>query len=208
MPRCTAVTSSGKRCRCNAAAGSERCANHASAQTYGVRTPSAEELALYRAEIEREDAEYKSFYRAYYNTLREFYNVAGAEMQDEYVSYRTYGLSNYNKMHEKQYKGFLEMVKRDDPNSYYALFVHIERRRQAKRQEKRQAKEAAQSPSLAPDLSGNPCPCGANRGADCDCWEDQFREEEGNHCPICYKECEPADDDGHCSYSCASGGGR
>lgn len=26
------------------------------------------------------------------------------------------------------------------------------------------------------DLYGNPCPCGANRGADCDCHEDHFRE--------------------------------
>jgi hypothetical protein len=28
-------------------------------------------------------------------------------------------------------------------------------------------------------LEGNACRCGANRGADCDCWEDYFREEDG-----------------------------
>jgi hypothetical protein len=30
---------------------------------------------------------------------------------------------------------------------------------------------------LAPPLD-EPCRCGANRGADCDCWEDYFREED------------------------------
>lgn len=37
---------------------------------------------------------------------------------------------------------------------------------------------AASSCGLAPSVSGNPCPCEANRGDDCDCWEDRFREAE------------------------------
>jgi hypothetical protein len=31
---------------------------------------------------------------------------------------------------------------------------------------------------LAPSLDGNECRCGTNRGADCDCWEDFFRDED------------------------------
>jgi hypothetical protein len=203
MPRCAAKTSTGRRCKCAAAADSDRCANHATAVTYGSCEMTPADEAVWRTEATCGDPEFVVFSRAYYNTLRELYNVAGAEMVDEYVSYRCLGLSGYNKMHEKRHKGFHAMVKRDDPNSYYSLFVFIERRRQEKR-------AAARSARTAPDLSGNSCLCGANRGVDCDCWEDRFREADEpiiNHCPICGVACEPADEDGHCSYECATGGG-
>lgn len=106
MARCSATTLSGKRCRCSAG-DDGLCATH---RKHGDKKEVVEKFKEERralmpapkpAAIEAVDdeREYNEFGREYYNVLRELYNVAGAEMREEFESYKSMGREAYDAMH-------------------------------------------------------------------------------------------------------------
>ncbi len=110
--RCCATTNAGKRCRTKTTAADGLCASH---RTHGKKaapptlTPMA--LALVRNEIRDESDDYKAFFRAYYDILRELYNVAGDEMGEEFIRFKTIGRGAYNSYHAKKFPQFREHIR-------------------------------------------------------------------------------------------------
>lgn len=111
MPRCSGTTLSGKRCR-NKAGTDSLCPPHREhgdkKQTPSVLTP--EGLAAVHQEIRTDSDAYNAFCRSYYNILRELYNVAGEEMADEYIRFKTLGRAKFNAFHKKAYPSFLQFI--------------------------------------------------------------------------------------------------
>ena len=99
MPRCSATTTGGKRCRCSAGEDG-LCASH---RAHGDKKLPPPRLGA-------KDAGYAKFCRSYYDILRELYNVAGEEMQEEYIRYRTIGRAAFNDLHSKRYSGFRSRI--------------------------------------------------------------------------------------------------
>jgi hypothetical protein len=86
------------------------CSSH---RTHGDKKPppstlSKDQLRAIQAEFlsESENTGYAKFCHRYYTILREMYNVAGEEMQEQYIQYRTMGRSAFNALHSKKYSGF------------------------------------------------------------------------------------------------------
>jgi hypothetical protein len=110
--RCTATTAAGTRCRCHADVEGGMCATH---RRHGDKkapepTLTAEELAAVKEEIRTESEDYDQFCRSYYNILRELYNVAGDEMAEEFIRYKTLGRGAFNAFHVKTFPKFREHI--------------------------------------------------------------------------------------------------
>lgn len=112
MCRCSATTNAGKRCRLKTTDADGLCANH---RKHGDKKPpeptlSPEELEAVREEIRTESRDYETFCRIYYSILRELYNVAGDEMEEEFIRFKTLGRGAYNAYHTKKFPRFREFL--------------------------------------------------------------------------------------------------
>lgn len=110
--RCTATTTAGTRCRCQADAEGGMCATHRRCGDKKAPEPTltAEELAAVKEEIRTESEDYENFCRSYYNILRELYNIAGDEMGEEFIRFKTLGRGGYNDFHTKKFPKFREHI--------------------------------------------------------------------------------------------------
>lgn len=110
--RCTATTLGGTRCRCRADAEGGMCATHRRHGDKKVpeQTLSAEELAAVNEEIRAGSEDYDAFCSSYYNILRELYNVAGDEMAEEFIRFKTLGRGAYNEFHAKKFPTFRDHI--------------------------------------------------------------------------------------------------
>jgi hypothetical protein len=96
--RCSATTNAGKRCRCRTTAENGLCATHAHVAVALVPMKK------------KSSANYDKFCRSYYNILRELYNVAGDEMEDEFVRFKTLGRAGYNAFHSANFPTFCNHI--------------------------------------------------------------------------------------------------
>jgi hypothetical protein len=95
MPRCSASTASGHRCRCSASA-TGLCATHTRnpTTTYASHRPPSD--AAVDADIRASFAGdvtkgFAKFWMRYYDTFRDRYNVGPSDMAAEYREYRRIG---------------------------------------------------------------------------------------------------------------------
>lgn len=95
--RCCATTNAGKRCRMKTSAADNLCALH---RAHGDK----KKPTLPPKQKESED--YDKFCRSYSNILRELYNVAGDEMADEFIRFKTLGRGRYNEFHARAFPKF------------------------------------------------------------------------------------------------------
>jgi hypothetical protein len=94
MPRCSATTATGRRCRCSAvtASTSTVCATHAR-HPPATDHIAADIAASYAGDVNRGFAR---FWMRYYDTLCDLYNVAPSDMEAEYREYRRVGRRAYD----------------------------------------------------------------------------------------------------------------
>ena len=62
-------------------------------------------------EVRDESETFLAFAREYYPLLRELYNVAGAEMAEQYIDFKRLGRGAYNDKHSKAYPNFRKLLK-------------------------------------------------------------------------------------------------
>lgn len=106
--RCSATTLAGTRCRCHADVEGGMCATH---RRCGQRSiEKAPEPTLTTEELATESEDYDKFCQSYYNILRELYNVAGDEMADEFIRFKTLGRAGYNAFHARAFPKFRDHI--------------------------------------------------------------------------------------------------
>jgi hypothetical protein len=103
--RCCATTNAGKRCRTKTIAADGLCTMH---RTHGDKK---KEAPMSHRRGSRESDDYDAFCRSYYDILRELYNVAGDEMEEEFIRFTTLGRGAYNAFHAKNFPEFRKHIR-------------------------------------------------------------------------------------------------